>query len=72
MKLPDKLKQLLKSRKFWTALIAVGLVALRAYKPDFPLSDDELTKIVLVLAAFILGVGLEDAGAGAGKVSNGQ
>lgn len=72
MKLPDKVKLLLKSRKFWTALIAVGLVALRAYKPDFPLTDDELTKIVLILAAFILGVGLEDAGAGAGKVGNGQ
>jgi hypothetical protein len=59
----SKLAALIKSRKFWAALIGLGLVLLRAFKPDFPVSDDEVTKIILLLVAYILGVGLEDNGA---------
>ena len=40
----DKLKQLLKSRKLWAALVGVGLVVLRAYDPNFPLEDEDLTE----------------------------
>jgi hypothetical protein len=59
----SKLSALVKSRKFWAAIVGLGLILLRAFKPDFPISDDEITKIVLLLVAYILGVGLEDNGA---------
>jgi hypothetical protein len=59
----SKLNALLRSRKFWAAVVGLGLVLLRAFKPDFPISDDQMTKVIFVLVAYILGVGLEDNGA---------
>lgn len=56
----DKFKQLLGSRKFWAALIGLGLVVLKAFRPDFPLGEEQLTNLVYVLVAYILGVALED------------
>ncbi len=57
----QKLKLLLGSRKFWAAVIGLILVIVKAYRPDFPLSEEQLTGIVGVLAAYILGVAIEDA-----------
>ena len=62
----EKWKLLLGSRKFWAALIGLGLVIIKAYRPDFPLQEDQLVAVVSVLAAYILGVAVEDAGAAAG------
>ncbi|HEY3345589.1 MAG TPA: hypothetical protein VGJ97_11715 [Anaerolineaceae bacterium] len=59
----SKFSALVQSRKFWAAAVGLGLVLLRAFKPDFPISDDQMTKMVLLLVAYILGVGLEDHGA---------
>jgi hypothetical protein len=56
----SKLKLLLTSRKFWTALIGLALVIIKAYQPDFPLAEDQLTSVVYVLVAYILGTGIED------------
>lgn len=56
----SKLKLLLASRKFWAALIGLALVVLKAFKPDFPLEADQLTAVVWVLVAYILGTGIED------------
>lgn len=56
----EKFKQLLGSRKFWAALIGLGLIILKAYRPDFPLGEDQLTTVVHVLVAYILGTGIED------------
>jgi hypothetical protein len=50
---------LIKSRKFWAALIGLALVMLKGFKPDFPLSDQEVTNLIYVLVAYILGVGIE-------------
>lgn len=58
----EKLKYLLASRKFWAALVALVLVIVRAYQPAFPLGEEELTALIAVLAAYILGTGIEDAG----------
>lgn len=58
----EKLKNLLASRKFWAALVALVLVIVRAYQPAFPLGEEELTALITVLAAYILGTGIEDAG----------
>ena len=57
----DKLKALFQSRKFYASLIGVALVLLRHFAPSFPLSDDELTKIMYVVVAYIVGTGLADA-----------
>ena len=58
----EKLKQLLSSRKFWAALIGLALIIVKQYRPDFPLAEDQLTGIIAVLVAYILGVAVEDAG----------
>jgi hypothetical protein len=56
----EKFKLLLASRKFWAALIGLVLVIVKAFKPDFPLAEDQLTAVVYVLVAYILGTGIED------------
>jgi len=56
----SKLKQLLASRKFWAALIGLALIIIKTWQPDFPLSEDQLTGVVYVLVAYILGTGIED------------
>lgn len=53
---------LLKSRKFWAAVLGLGLVLLRAYAPNFPVSDEQLLTMGMVLVSYIVGVALEDAG----------
>jgi hypothetical protein len=56
----DKFKLLLTSRKFWAALIGLVLIIVKAWDPEFPLAEDQLTGIVYVLVAYILGTGIED------------
>ncbi len=56
----EKIKQLLGSRKFWAALIGLALVIVKAWRPDFPLAEEQLTSVVYVLVAYILGTGIED------------
>ena len=58
--LPPKLTFLLSSRKFWAALVGLALVVLKSYRPDFPLTEDQLTSLIYVLVAYILGVAIED------------
>ena len=55
-----KFKLLLGSRKFWGALIGLALIVLKTWQPDFPLSEEQLTGVVYVLVAYILGTGIED------------
>ena len=55
-----KIKILLTSRKFWAALIGFVLVIVRAWQPDFPLAEEELSAVIYVLVAYILGTGIED------------
>ena len=57
---PSKFKQLISSRKIWAAFFGFALVIIKAWKPDFPLSADQLTGIVYVLVAYIMGTSLED------------
>jgi hypothetical protein len=64
----DKLKQLLASRKFWAALIGLALVVLKSYQPDFPLNEEQVTNLVYVLVAYILGTAIEDNGRAAQHV----
>jgi hypothetical protein len=57
-----KLKSLLASRKFWAALVGLAMVIVKSFKPDFPLTDEQLLGIVGVLVAYILGTGVESLG----------
>ena len=57
-----KLKTLLSSRKFWAALIGLALIILKTYSPGFPISESELTNLIYVLIAYILGTAIEDHG----------
>jgi len=63
----NKLIYLLKSRKFWAAIIGLAMIILKAFKPDFPLSEDQITGMVVVLVGYIFGVAIEDAGARIGS-----
>jgi uncharacterized membrane protein len=56
----SKWKVLLASRKFWAALIGLLFVGLQTWQPDFPLEAEQVTNLVTVLAAYILGVAFED------------
>ena len=60
----SKWKLLLASRKFWAAAIGLVVVVVRAADPNFPLSEEQLTSITALLAAYILGTALESKPAG--------
>lgn len=56
----EKLLYLMRSRKFWAAIAGVVLVTAQAFMPDFPLDADQISNLIYVLVAFIIGTGLED------------
>lgn len=56
----QKMRALLASRKFWAALIGLILLVIKAFVPDFPLDEEQLTHVVYLLAAYILGTAIED------------
>ena len=60
----NKLTNLIKSRKFWAAVAGLIVVGLRAFVPDFPLEDEQMSYIIVVIASYIIGTGIEDAGHG--------
>jgi hypothetical protein len=62
----NKLLGLLRSRKFWAALVGMAFVILQEFIPDFPLDQEQTTNIVYVLVAYIIGTALDDAGQGIG------
>jgi len=55
-----KIKQLVSSRKFWAALVGLVLVIIKAWQPDFPVDEEQLTTVIYLLVAYILGTGIED------------
>ena len=55
-----KLKFLLTSRKFWAALVGLAMVIITAYVPDFPLPEDQILSLVLIIVSYIIGTGIED------------
>lgn len=56
----EKFKLLSKSRKFWASIVALVMVILTAYVPDFPITEEQIFNIVIVLVGYILGTALED------------
>ncbi len=57
-----KFQYLIKSRKFWAVVLAVLLMVGAAYIPSFPLTQSQVTNLVYVLIAYILGTAIEDSG----------
>jgi hypothetical protein len=56
----SKWKRLLGSRKFWAALIGLVAVLVEAFHPDLHIDQEALVGIIAVIAAYILGTGIED------------
>lgn len=56
----NKFILLLKSRKFWAALVALIMLIVTAYVPDFPFNEDQVQNFVFVVISYILGTALED------------
>ncbi len=52
----------LKARKFWALIVGAVVIVLRSYVPNFPLTDEQLTDIGLLIVAYIIGSGLQDMG----------
>ena len=64
-----KLLYILKSRKFWAALIGLLLVIVKPLWPDFPLEVDQIANpivdvigVALIISSYIVGTAVEDAG----------
>ena len=58
-----KLLSIFKSRKFWAAIVGIAVMILRELVPNFPIGDEQITEMVMLLIAYIMGVAVEDAGA---------
>jgi hypothetical protein len=57
----DTVLALFKSRKFWAAIAGLILIVVQEFMPSFPLDAEQVTNVIYVVVAFIIGTGLEDA-----------
>jgi len=55
----NKFLSLLRSRKFWAALVGLIVTSAKALDPQFPLDEAQLADIVFILVAYIIGTGME-------------
>jgi len=60
-RIKDNLIMALKSQKFQALLAGLIAIAVKSFFPNFPLSDEQLTQIVAILATMIVGAGVSDA-----------
>lgn len=51
---------LLKSRKFWAAIVGIGYSVIYLVWPDFPIPEESVIGVVGTVVSYILGVALED------------
>ena len=58
----NKLVLLVQSRKFWAAAVGLIVIIIKQFIPNFPISEEQITNIVILLVAYIAGTAIEDAG----------
>ena len=51
---------LLKSRKFWAAVVGIAYSVIYLIWPDFPIPEESVIGVVATVVSYILGVALED------------
>ena len=51
---------LLKSRKFWAAIVGIAYSMIYLVYPDFPIPEESVIGVVGTVVSYILGVALED------------
>lgn len=56
----EKWKLLFESRKFWAAVVGLVFLTIKNFDPAFAMPETETVAVVSILAAYILGVALED------------
>lgn len=56
----NKFMHLLGSRKFWAALVGLAMVLVGYFVPDFPIAEDQILNMVLVIVSYIIGTAIED------------
>ena len=58
-RIADNLKLVLKSHKFQALIAGLIIIAINSFFPNFPLSEEQLTQIIAIIAALIVGAGVE-------------
>lgn len=61
----SKWRLLLRSRGFWAALAGLAVTMARGLSPGFPLNEEQMTTLFILLASFILAEGIEGQPGGA-------
>lgn len=51
---------LLKSRKFWAAIVGIVYSMIYLVWPDFPISEESVIGVVATVVSYIIGTALED------------
>lgn len=59
---------LLVSRKFWVALVALAVIVVGAFVPDYALDEQALVDLVVIAVAYVVGVAV-DPGPGNSKIA---
>lgn len=65
----ETLQGILRSKIFWAGVVSTVLIVVRAIRPDFALSDSQVTEIVVALVGLVLGSEIKSAGAKAEAAS---
>lgn len=55
----NKLVDILISRKFWASLVALAFVFVAAYKPDFPVTEEQIIGLAMIIISYVAGTALD-------------
>ncbi len=58
------MKSLFTSRKFWVALLALGVVILSAFFPSFELNTEDAAGFAIIAVSYLIGVAVDPGGGG--------